>query len=151
MMAVNSKNQCFVIWSNEIDGRLDAYYYSSEFQKLKTLRTIKTIEFEDLIEIITKGETPLWRGDSYLPSGIPFLKVQNISEEGIVGDVAYISEKVHNRMKRSQLFGGELLYTMAGRIGTATILPDNFGKTNINQAIAKIPNIRITGINFFLR
>jgi len=137
MQAVKN-NKCFIVWSNEIEGRIDAYYYSSKFDKVKKLQNKKTIKFGDLIEVITKGETPLWRGDVYSNSGIPFLKVQNISEEGIKGDLFYISEKIHDRMKRSQLNGGELLYTMAGRIGTATILPDNFGKANINQAIAKI-------------
>jgi restriction endonuclease S subunit len=137
MQAVKN-NKCFIVWSNEIEGRIDAYYYSSKFDKVKKLQNKKTIKFGDLIEVITKGETPLWRGDVYSNSGIPFLKVRNISEEGIKGDLFYISEKIHDRMKRSQLNGGELLYTMAGRIGTATILPDNFGKANINQAIAKI-------------
>jgi len=138
MQVANTNNKCFIIWSNKIDGRIDAYYYSSKFDKLKKLQNKKTIKFGDLIEVITKGETPLWRGDVYSVSGIPFLKVQNISEDGIKGDLFYITEKIHDRMKRSQLNGGELLYTMAGRIGTATILPDNFGKANINQAIAKI-------------
>jgi len=138
MPVANANNKCFIVWSNEIKDRIDAYYYSSKFDKVKKLQNKKTIKFGDLIEVITKGETPLWRGDVYLSSGIPFLKVQNISDEGIKGDLFYISDKVHERMKRSQLNGGELLYTMAGRIGTASILPDNFGKANINQAIAKI-------------
>ncbi len=41
-------------------------------------------------------------------------------------------------MKRSQLTGGEILYTMAGTIGIACIYPEGFGRANINQAIAKI-------------
>lgn len=138
MEVVNTNNKCFIVWSNETEGRIDPYYYSPIFNKIRKLSNAKTIKLGDLTEVITKGETPLWRGDAYLSSGIPFLRVQNISEEGIIGEWDYISDKVHERMKRSQLNGGELLYTMAGRIGTATILPDNFGKANINQAIAKI-------------
>lgn len=41
-------------------------------------------------------------------------------------------------MVRSLLYGGELLYTMAGSIGIANYLPKDFGEANINQAIAKI-------------
>lgn len=130
----------FVVSSDEVhNSRIDAYYYQPRFEKIeKVLGLVGYKEFNDLIEIITKGETPLWRGDIYLSKGIPFLKVQNISQAGIKDELTYISEEVHDRMKRSQLNGGELLYTMAGTIGIATIFPENFGVANINQAIAKI-------------
>lgn len=130
---------CFTIGRGEIKERFDPYYNSQKFRKIiKTSRNIDLVEFRDLIDLITKGETPLWRGDSYVPKGIPFLKVQNISEEGIKGEISFISNEVHQRMKRSQLKGGELLYSMAGTIGIATILPEDFGIANINQAIAKV-------------
>lgn len=130
----------FVIDSEYMrENRADAYYYQPKFEEVdRALNHVGYKEFKELLEIITKGETPLWRGDLYLSQGIPFLKVQNVSQEGIKGELTYISEEVHNRMKRSQLNGGELLYTMAGTIGIATIFPEDFGVANINQAIAKI-------------
>jgi len=128
-----------IVNSDEIEGRIDPLYYKPEFIELKNqLRSVNSVLFGSLIDIITKGETPLWRGDPYEKEGIPFLKVQNISINGIKGKLTYISEYVHKRMKRSQLNGGELLYTMAGSIGIATILPEDFGRANINQAISKI-------------
>jgi len=128
-----------IVNSDEIEGRIDPLYYKPEFIELKKqLRSVNSVLFGSLIDIITKGETPLWRGDTYEKEGIPFLKVQNISINGIKGELTYISEYVHKRMKRSQLNGGELLYTMAGSIGIATILPEDFGRANINQAISKI-------------
>jgi type I restriction enzyme M protein len=130
---------CFAIGRGDIKERFDPYYNSPKIRKIiKTSRNIKLVEFRNLIDLITKGETPLWRGDYYLPKGISFLRVQNISEEGIKGEISFISNEVHQRMKRSQLKGGELLYTMAGTIGIATILPEDFGIANINQAIAKV-------------
>ncbi len=131
---------CYKVASNELkNNRHDAYYNQEKFKKLKEfLQKDNFVPFNDLIEIITKGETPLWRGDSYTEEGIPFLKVQNISPEGLKEDITYIPEEVHNRMKRSQLKGNELLYSMAGTIGIATIYPNSMGEANINQAIAKI-------------
>jgi restriction endonuclease S subunit len=131
---------CFAVSSDEVqNNRVDAYYYQPKFEDVdRALNHVGYKEFKELLEIITKGETPLWRGDLYLSQGIPFLKVQNISQEGIKGELTYISEEVHNRMKRSQLNGGELLYTMAGTIGIAAIFPEDLGVANINQAIAKI-------------
>jgi type I restriction enzyme S subunit len=95
-------------------------------------------KFSNLIDVITKGETPLWKGETYVEEGIPFLKVQNISIDGIYGELTYITKELHDSMIRSKLKGGELLYTMAGSIGIATYLPKDFGEANINQAIAKI-------------
>lgn len=134
------KNRTFYTSLKEISGgRFDPFYSQQEFVELdKILNGNLFIEFSSIIEVITKGETPLWKGESYCESGIPFLKVQNISTSGIFGDITYISEELHKSMKRSILRGGELLYTMAGSIGLATFFPKHLGEANINQAIAKI-------------
>lgn len=134
------KNRIFISSIKSISGnRYDPYYNQEVFKDLdKVLSNNMFTKFSSLIQVITKGETPLWKGEAYVEQGIPFLKVQNISIEGIFGDLTYISEELHNAMFRSKLYGGELLYTMAGSIGTATYLPKYFGEANINQAIAKI-------------
>ena len=135
-----SDRQVFAVRLKQVsEGRLDPQFNSFRISKLSdSLKEIKFVPLESLISSITKGETPLSRGDSYVSEGVRFLKAQNISEEGIRGKLAYISDEVHERMKRSQLCGGELLYTMAGTIGVATLLPDSYGIANINQAVAKI-------------
>ena len=134
------KNRMFVRTIKQItNNRFDPFYHKEDFSKLdKILDNKLFVKFSTLIQVITKGETPLWKGESYVESGIPFLKVQNISTEGIYGEITYITEDLHNTMVRSILKGGELLYTMAGSIGIATYLPKDFGEANINQAIAKI-------------
>lgn len=121
------------------NNRFDPYYHTDDFAQLDIILNDNLfIKFSSIINIITKGETPLWKGESYVDNGIPFLKVQNISTDGIYGNITFITEELHNSMTRSKLRGGELLYTMAGSIGIATYLPNNFGEANINQAIAKI-------------
>jgi restriction endonuclease S subunit len=131
--------QAFTTWSDEITERLDPFYYSSDIKSFRQkLENLNSARLSDIIDGITKGETPLWRGDSYTDEGIPFLKAQNINPDGIIGEIAYIPPSVDSRMSRSQLHGGELLYTMAGTVGVATLFPTNYGRANINQAIAKI-------------
>ena len=118
-------------------NRIDPEYNHFSFQSFENQMS-KYPKLGDFISLITKGETPLWGGDSYIDNGIPFLQVQNLSVNGISGDYKFIPFDVHKRMRRSQLFGGEILYSMAGTIGIAIIFPDSFGESNINQAIAKI-------------
>ncbi|MBL8098624.1 MAG: restriction endonuclease subunit S [Anaerolineales bacterium] len=134
------KNRIFTTSINQLsENRFDPYYHQESFKQLDKILSSKLFsKFSSLIEVITKGETPLWKGETYVDEGIPFLKVQNISIDGIFGEITYITKELHDSMVRSKLQGGELLYTMAGSIGIATYLPKDFGEANINQAIAKI-------------
>lgn len=134
------KCRMFTTSIGQVSGtRFDPDYHQEIFKQLdKVLSSKLFTKFSNLIDIITKGETPLWKGETYVDDGVPFLKVQNISINGIYGELTHITKELHNSMVRSKLKGGELLYTMAGSIGIATYLPKDFGEANINQAIAKI-------------
>lgn len=119
----------------ELEGRFDSYYYNEEFlNNEEKLNKIGYIKFYNFINTITKGSTPLMTD-----VGIPFLKVMNINEFGFkTKKLDYISMKTHNSMKRSQLHGNEILYSMAGTIGIAVNYNNKFENANINQALSKI-------------
>ncbi|MYC75788.1 hypothetical protein F4X10_08500 [Candidatus Poribacteria bacterium] len=88
-----------------------------------------------LISDISSGATPKVDEDYYTDSsGIPFLRVQNVVDEGIdLSDAKFITREVHNGMlKRSQLKKDDLVFTITGRIGSVAVVPDNF-EGNINQ------------------
>ena len=88
--------------------------------------------------LVTKGETPLWRGDSFLNEGIPFLRGKDIKGEIDFDDIVYISEDVHERMKRSVLNEDFFLLTIAGTLGDVAFFKKEYPECNINQDIAKI-------------
>ncbi|MYG07595.1 hypothetical protein F4167_13460, partial [Candidatus Poribacteria bacterium] len=88
-----------------------------------------------LINDISSGATPKVDENYYTDaSGIPFLRVQNVTDEGIdLSDVKFIKRDVHNSMlKRSQLKKDDLVFTITGRIGSVAVVPSNF-EGNINQ------------------
>ena len=88
-----------------------------------------------LISDISSGATPKVDENYYTDaSGIPFLRVQNVTDEGIdLSDVKFITKEIHNGMlKRSQLKKDNLVFTITGRIGSVAVVPDNF-EGNINQ------------------
>jgi type I restriction enzyme M protein len=94
------------------------------------------------------GATPKAKGKAYLKEGgIPFLRVQNITEDGIkLEDVKYINEETHNGyLKRSKLKPKDLIFTITGRIGTVAVVPEDFGEGNINQHSVRIH--LIDGVN----
>lgn len=143
MQVANTKNKCFTIWNNEIEGRLDAPFYTPAlFEAIKDIKAIKSnyIKFGDIIEDLSGGATPKLGLNFYSDNiGIPFLRVQNITEEGLkLDDVKYITKDVHNGLlKRSQLKDNELVFTITGRIGSVAVVPTGFDG-NINQHSVRI-------------
>ncbi|OQB71653.1 MAG: EcoKI restriction-modification system protein HsdS [candidate division TA06 bacterium ADurb.Bin131] len=126
----------FQVWSDEIEGRIDALFYKPFLRSL--LEQIKKQKHFTLGEAITEmsgGATPKVTGDYYLEEGgVPFLRVQNITEMGInLDDVKFIKPEVHEKMlKRSQLKKDDLVFTIIGRPGTVSVVPENF-EGNISQ------------------
>jgi restriction endonuclease S subunit len=134
---------CFTVGSNEIEGRLDAFYYKNEFVEInKSLQktNLSNFKFGDLIDDLTGGATPKIEGNFYTDeTGIPFLRVQNITEKGIkLEDIKFIKKDVHEGLlKRSKLKKDDLVFTITGRIGSVAVVPENF-EGNINQHSARI-------------
>lgn len=90
-----------------------------------------------LCSVVTKGTTPTSLGMQFEDEGIPFLRIQNLSDSTVtLDDVLFISEDTHNTLKRSKIKGGDFLITIAGTIGRVAIVPDDFLEANCNQAVA---------------
>ena len=138
MPAVEEK-KCFVIYAGQTVGRrVDSFYYQSKFKNIDQI--VENVQFDifnlgALIRDISSGATPKVDENYYTDSsGIPFLRVQNVTNQGIdLSDAKFITLEVHNGMlKRSQLKKDDLVFTITGRIGSVAVVPDNF-EGNINQ------------------
>jgi len=131
-----------IIQKSQLEGakRLDAEYYQPEY--LLNSSKLEKFGFETLQDLsisnITKGETPLWRGDSYLDTGIPFLRSENlIFASTDLSNIVFISEKVHERMKRSKILPNNVLLAIVGAtIGHSGLVTDEYPEYNSNQAVA---------------
>lgn len=105
----------------------------------------------DICDFITKGTTP--PTTELKPEGeIPFLKVYNIVNQKI--DFFYrsqfISKQVHEKLKRSKVFPGDVLMNIVGPpLGKVAFVPTLFKEWNINQALAIFRPI-IKELNIFI-
>ena len=128
-------------YRGNIRGRLDPDHFlglrDADFQALRS-SAFPVKKLSRLSTLVTTGETPLGRGDSFLNEGIPFLRGKNIKGEIDFDDIVYISEDVHERMKRSVLNDDFLLLTNAGTLGDVAFFKKEYPECNINQDIAKI-------------
>lgn len=89
-------------------------------------------------ELVTKGTTPTSLGRAFKHSGITFVKVESISENGtfLADMVSYIDEDTHNLLNRSQLKENDILISIAGALGRAAIVKRWMLPANTNQALA---------------
>ena len=138
--------ECFAVYADEIEGRLDCHFYKPEFTKLdKRIRSITSKKLGDFIISISGGATPdIKESEHYYTDaaeGIPFLRVQNLTPEGFnLQEVKFINKRTHNEiLKRSQVKEFNLLtkITGVGRMAISSVAPNNF-IGNINQHLVVI-------------
>ncbi|USX20418.1 restriction endonuclease subunit S [Oxalobacteraceae bacterium OTU3REALA1] len=100
----------------------------------------KWIRLNDLLTKIGAGSTPLGGKQVYLDEGIPFLRSQNIWDQGLkLDDVAYISQETHFKMSGTHVFAGDLLFNITGAsIGRCAIVPEDFETGNVSQHVTII-------------
>ena len=133
-------NVCSKIKSN--------YEFEEGFVGMK-MDDIKHVQLSEIAELITKGTTPTTLGYEFQDSGVNFLKIECLDENGVFikSKVAHISEECHEKLKRSQLKDGDILFSIAGAIGRVAIVTEEMLPANTNQALAII---RITNEEVYL-
>jgi type I restriction enzyme, S subunit len=94
----------------------------------------------DLVSKVGSGITPKGGHESYLKSGIIFIRSQNVLRGNLnLNDVAYISSEQHEKMSNSKLLAGDVLLNITGAsIGRSCIVPNEIVEANVNQHVCII-------------
>lgn len=100
----------------------------------------KTPKLGDCVTKVGSGVTPKGGSKAYLVEGIPLLRSQNVLFGKFkLGDVAFISDSQHEKMKGSQLQARDVLLNITGAsIGRCAVLPKDFDEGNVNQHVCII-------------
>lgn len=99
------------------------------------------VELSELCEVITKGTTPSNIGAVFTEKGIKYIRSEMLTSAKYISDegLLFISEETHEKLKRSQLKPGDILFSMAGvYLGKTAILRECDTPANTNQAVALI-------------
>jgi len=101
------------------------------------------IRLNELLRKIGAGSTPLGGKQVYLNEGIPFLRSQNVWDEGLrLDDVAFISPETHLKMSGTHICAGDLLFNITGAsIGRCAIVPESFGTGNVSQHVTIVRSV----------
>jgi type I restriction enzyme S subunit len=86
------------------------------------------------------GSTPSGGKSIYQNEGVKFIRSQNVYDDGLkLEGVAFISEKIHQKMKGTIVEPEDLLLNITGgSIGRCCSVPKDFDEGNINQHVAII-------------
>lgn len=143
-------NKIFFVNKSEIEGRLDSEYYRPDISEIEAIiRQKSTKNLAHFAYFMASGGTPSVTEKSHYSdkeNGIPFLRVQNLTEQGVLNldGLKYISKDVHeNMLKRSQFDDQDLLVkiTGVGRMAVASVPPLGFmGNTNQHMIVVKTKN-----------
>jgi type I restriction enzyme S subunit len=118
----------------------------------------KKYKLGELTEKITKGTTPSTVGGKFLPSGVNYIKSEAVGYDGRIdrSTFVYIDEVTHEKLKRSQLEEGDILFSMAGAfLGKTGMVSADMLPANTNQANAiirlKKNEVNPNFVHYFLR
>lgn|SRR3989338_5307794 len=101
----------------------------------------KTYKLSEIASLITKGTTPSTFGFDFEESGVTYIRAQSLNYDGKIDEdvFSYISEEAHEKLKRSQLQEGDILFSMAGAyLGMTGMVKASHCPANTNQAVGII-------------
>lgn len=124
--------------ATQSDKRIDAEYFQPMYEEVvKSIKASKNHSKLGDIVSIKKCIEP--GSEAYQDSGIPFLRVSNISKFGINNDnQQYVSELLYESLKTYQPKKGEILLSKDATPGIAFYLKDSPGKTIPSGGILRV-------------
>ena len=111
------------------------------------------VKLEEVTQLITKGTTPTTYGYKFEDNGVNFIKVENLRQSINSNELLKISYECHEKLQRSQLQIGDILFSIAGTLGSTYIVDESILPCNTNQALSIIRlknNVNICYINYVL-
>jgi type I restriction enzyme S subunit len=97
------------------------------------------------------GSTPRGGKSVYQQHGVPFLRSQNVYNDGLrLDEVAYITDETHERMSGTSVEPGDLLLNITGgSIGRCCLVSEEIDQANVSQHVAII-RVALNGIQNYL-
>lgn len=97
-------------------------------------------KLEQIVWFLWSWITPKWWKNVYLDNWIKFIRSQNVYFNYIINDdIAYISDKQHNIMKRTKIKDLDVLLNITwASIWRTAVVPEWFWEANVNQHVCII-------------
>ena len=154
-MTPDANDLCvFAVKRGDIEKRIDINYnlpkYTILEHKLRERFGEKLKPLGKIADVICGPFGSAIKNTDYQETGIPLVRITNISKEGYMNydDIIYIPEELGNRLKRTQVSSGDIVISQRGSLGQCAVVDDTFEKMNISANIIAIKNIRESSAEF---
>ncbi len=98
------------------------------------------IKLGEVCDLITKGTTAKSQSEQ---GKVNFIKVENLKDNEIYSGVKISEEEHLGTLKRSILYEGDILFSIAGTLGRTAIVRNDILPANTNQALAIIRGYKL--------
>ncbi len=123
----DSKKICanfFVVMSNEIEGRLDCFYYKKEFKDLIKKLAKSKYPIHKLGDFITDIRYGASVKNIYVEEGIPLLRILNLKPNRLnLSNVIQLPEEKRKEIGKCFVKEKDLLISRSGTIGVVVVVP----------------------------
>ena len=110
------------------------------------------VRLGNLVSKLGSGSTPRGGSKVYTAKGIPFLRSQNVWNDGIrLDDVVFIDPKTHAEMGGTHVAANDVLLNITGAsLGRCAVVPKDFTSANVSQHVTIIRPL-VADTRHFLR
>ena len=154
-MTPGAKSLCaFAVKRGDLKKRIDVHYNLPEYTLLeKQLRSKFADRLKPLGEIADVICGPFGsaiKNTDYRESGIPLVRITNISKDGYMNydDLIFLSEELGERLCRTQVTEGDIVISQRGSLGQCAVVDGRYPKMNISANIIAVKNIRESSASF---
>lgn len=70
--------------------------------------------------------------------GIPYIKSTDVGDDIIVSNLCKTSKEIANKYSRSEVFPGDIVFSLRGNIGELSVVPEELPVANLTQGTARI-------------
>ncbi|MBV6467968.1 MAG: hypothetical protein DCC43_01985 [Candidatus Brocadia sp.] len=112
----------------------------------------KWVKLGEVLDFVGSGVTPKGGQEVYQKSGVIFIRSQNVYPNKLkLDDVAFISDEIDERMKRTRVKVNDVLLNITGAsIGRCAYVPENFPRGNVNQHVCILRALQEKSFSKFL-
>ncbi len=138
--------ECFTVIADEIEGRIDPFYYRPEFREFdKKISSgkIKLKQIQEISKVICGPFGSSITAKDYKSEGVPFIRISNIEEDHLSKfDIVYISEELSKKLKSYIVKEGDLIISQRGTLGLVVNVGKDFDGSVISANFIAIKDLR---------
>ena len=121
--------QSFVVWNNEIEGRLDVEYYKPEFAVIKKdleKSQYPVRQINDFAKVICGPFGSFIQVKDYQETGTPLVRIANINDDQqfISENIIFVNATIAENLQSYIVKKGDLVISQRGTLGLTAIIPD---------------------------